>query len=52
MNSIGVGIGGFLLAFTLDLGWSTPSRAGLSMSLGIVMLAFALLSGRRMLTAR
>lgn len=52
MNSIGVGIGGFLLAFTLDLGWSTPSRAGLSMSLGIVMLAFALLSGRRMLASR
>ena len=52
MNSIGVGIGGVLLTFTLDLGWSTPSRAGLSMSLGIAMLLTALLAGRRMLSAR
>lgn len=51
-NSIGVGIGGFLLAFTLDLGWSTPSRAGLSMSLGIAMLLVAFLAGRRMSAAR
>lgn len=51
-NSIGVGIGGFLLAFTLDLGWSTPSRAGLSMSLGIAMLLTALFAGRRMIAPR
>lgn len=51
MNAIGVGIGGFLLAFTTDLGWSTPSSAGLSMSLGLLMLVAALVSGRRMLAA-
>lgn len=50
-NAIGVGIGGFLLAFTADLGWSTPSSAGLSMSLGLLMLLVALVSGRRMLSA-
>lgn len=51
-NAIGVGIGGFLLAFTTDLGWSAPSSAGLSMSLGLLMLLAALVSGWRMVAAR
>lgn len=51
-NSIGVGIGGFLLAMTAGFGWSTPSSAGLSMSLGLLMLLATLIAGRRMVAAR
>lgn len=50
-TSIGVGIGGFLLVFTLGLGWSTPSSAGLSMSLGILMLLTALVASKRIIAA-
>jgi len=50
-NSIGVGVGGFLLALTTDLDWSTPSSAGLSMSLGLLMIGTAFVAGQRMLAA-
>jgi MFS family permease len=51
-NAIGVGVGGFLLALTTRLEWSSPSSAGLSMSLGLIMLAGTLVAGRRMVSAR
>lgn len=51
-NAIGVGVGGFLLALTTRLEWSTPSSAGLSMSLGLIMLAGTLIAGRRMMATR
>ncbi len=50
-NAIGVGIGGFLLAFTLSEGWSQPSAAGLSMSLSLVFLAAAVLAAVGMIRA-
>jgi MFS family permease len=51
-NSIGVGVGGFLLALTTRLGWSAPSSAGLSMSIGLLMIVAAALAGRRMVAAK
>jgi MFS family permease len=51
-TSIGVGVGGFLLAFTTQLDWSTPSSAGLSMSLGLFMIMAAGIAGHRMVAAK
>jgi hypothetical protein len=51
-TSIGVGVGGFLLAFTTRLDWSTPSSAGLSMSLGLFMIMAAGIAGHRMVAAK
>lgn len=51
-SSVGVGLGGVLLAFTLGLDWSAPPSAALSMSLGVVMLAMAWLAAWRMSTSR
>ena len=38
-------------ALTTDLDWSTPSSAGLSMSLGLLMIGTAFVAGQRMLAA-
>lgn len=51
-SSVGVGLGGVLLAFTRSLEWSAPPSAALSMSLGMLMLAMAWLASWRMITAR
>jgi MFS family permease len=50
-SSLGVGVSGVLLAFGLNAGWSTPKAAVLAMSLGIVLLALALVSTLRMVRA-
>lgn len=50
-NAIGVGIGGFLLAFTLDRGWSQSGAAGLSMSLSLIFLVAAVYGAYRMVRA-
>lgn len=46
--SIGVGIGGVLLAFTQSLGWSVPASAALSLSLGLAMILLAFVASMRM----
>lgn len=51
-SSVGVGLGGVLLAFTHSLDWSAPPAAALSMSLGLLMLAMAWLASWRMLNVR
>lgn len=45
--SIGVGLGGVLLAFAESTGRSTESGAALAMSLGVAMLALAVVAGLR-----
>ena len=45
--SIGVGLGGVLLAIAETGGWSTESGAALAMSLGVGMVFFAALAGWR-----
>lgn len=51
-SSIGVGLGGVLLAFSISRGWSTPTGAALALSLAIIMLTFAWISARRMVIAK
>lgn len=50
-NAIGVGVGGFLLAYTLDRGWSQPNAAGVSMALSIVFLLATVTAALRMIGA-
>lgn len=45
--SIGVGLGGVLLAFAETAGWSTESGAALAMSLGVGMVFLAVIAGSR-----
>lgn len=51
-NAIGVGIGGFLLAATLDRGWSQPAAAALAMGLSLVFLGTAVFAGFRMMNGK
>lgn len=51
-NAIGVGIGGFLLAATLNGGWGQPGAAALAMSLALVFLAAAVLAAIRMIGSK
>lgn len=51
-NAIGVGIGGFLLAATLDGGWSQPGAAALAMSLSLIFLATAVFAAYRMVGSK
>jgi MFS family permease len=47
-SSVGVGLGGVLLALTRNLGWSAPESAGLSISLAMLMLILAFMASIRM----
>jgi MFS family permease len=46
--SIGVGIGGVLLATGVQLGWSDPASVSIAMVPGLLFLAFALGAGTRL----
>lgn len=46
-TSVGIGLGGVLLAFTHSLGWSTAASAALSLSLGMVFLLLAAYTSMR-----
>lgn len=48
-NAIGVGVGGFLLAATIDAGWSKPGSAALAMSLSLLFFAAGILAAMRMM---
>jgi MFS family permease len=50
-GSVGIGISGVLLAFGLNADWSEPSATILAMSLGVALLALALVSTLRMVRA-
>jgi MFS family permease len=45
--SIGVGLGGVLLAFAETADWSTETGAALAISLGVIMVGFSVLAGWR-----
>lgn len=47
-SSVGVGLGGVLLAATQNFGWSAPASAALSLSLGVAMMMVALVASMRM----
>ncbi|HWV35858.1 MAG TPA: MFS transporter [Thermomicrobiales bacterium] len=47
-SSVGVGVGGVLLALTQSLGWSTPASAALSLSLGLTLMLLAFAASMRM----
>lgn len=51
-SSIGVGLGGVLLAFSRSQGWATPTGAAMALSLAILMLALAWMSTQRMVWAQ
>ena len=47
-SSVGVGLGGVLLALTRNLDWSAPASSALSISLGMLMLILGLIATLRM----
>lgn len=50
-SSTMVGLGGVLLAFGLNAGWSAPAASSLAMTLGYALLALALMSTIRLIRA-
>lgn len=51
-NAIGVGVGGFLLAWALDNDFSQPNAAGTTMSLSLIFLVAALIAALKLVRAR
>jgi MFS family permease len=51
-SSVGVGLGGVMLALGLHRDWGAPVSAGLAMVLGVVMLVLAWSAAQRLVLAR
>ncbi|HVL26243.1 MAG TPA: MFS transporter [Thermomicrobiales bacterium] len=51
-SSVGVGLGGVVLALGLNRDWGAPASAGTAMVLGVAMLMLAWLAAQRLVLAR